>query len=268
MAKKISLYVMSFFYVMAGFNHFMNPEYYLKMIPPYMPSPLTINVIAGAAEMLLGMMLVRPAVRSLAAWGIILLLAAIFPANLHMAQLGGGAFGVPTWALWVRLPLQLVLMAWAFIHTKNPDCDMREIETAIDIQSPGSTIWRELTAWDRYGEWNPFIVSAVVTDGKLRAGAKTRVTIQQPDGSRFQFQNTILDFSAPRSLAWRGSFIVRGLFDGTHYFRIEESAHGGSRFIHGEKFEGILVGVFAGLLAATQQGFEMMNVALKARCEK
>lgn len=264
MMKKISLYLMSFFYVMAGFNHFMNPDFYLKMIPSYLPAPEALNVISGSAEMLLGMMLIRPEVRSLAAWGIILLLIAIFPANIYMYQQGGNAFGVPDWSLLLRLPLQLVLLAWAYWHTKNPDVDRHTIQTEIVIAAPAEKIWRELTAFDRYSEWNPFIVRAR-GGGQLRD--RMEVAIRPPDAGEFKFKNTIIERVENQSLAWLGSFIFKGLFDGTHYFVIEKRPDGSCLFIHGEKFEGVLVKVLSGLLGGTQKGFVLMNEALKARCE-
>jgi uncharacterized membrane protein len=59
-----------------------------------------------------------PALQSLAAWRIIALLIAVFPANLYMYKLGGKAFHLPNWALLVRLPLQVLLIGWAYCYTR------------------------------------------------------------------------------------------------------------------------------------------------------
>ncbi len=115
MIKETLLYIMAALYVVAGVNHFVNPRMYLKIMPPYLPAPAALNYAAGAAEMLLGVMLLFPTVRPLAAWGIIALLIAVFPANLYMYQ--RGFRGIPRWALLLRLPLQLVLIAWAWWYT-------------------------------------------------------------------------------------------------------------------------------------------------------
>lgn len=106
---------MAVLYTAAGINHFINPRLYVKIIPPYLPAPVMLNYAAGAAEVILGIALFFPALRPWAAWGIIALLIAVFPANLYMYQQGLGS--IPSWALLLRLPLQLVLIAWAWWYT-------------------------------------------------------------------------------------------------------------------------------------------------------
>lgn len=261
--KKISVYILSVFFLVAGFNHFVNPDFYLRMMPPYLPAHSALNLISGAIEMLLAVLLLRPEVRSLTAWGMILLLIAVFPANIYMYSLGGEAFGVPDWALLVRLPLQLVLMAWVYVHTKNPDVDQQGIQTEIEIAAPPEKVWRELTGFEYYPEWNPFIVSA---RGAGKLGDRMEIIIRPPDGSEFRFKNQIIERNENRSLIWKGSFVIRGLFDGTHFFRLEK-VEGGTRLTHGEVFEGVLVGILAKLLGSTKRGFQMMNEALKVRSE-
>ena len=115
MIKIIVLYIMAALYVVAGINHFINPRMYVKIIPPYLPAPVVLNYVAGVAEVALGIALLFPLTRPWAAWGIIVLLVAVFPANLYMYQQGFS--GIPQWALLLRLPLQLVLIAWAWWYT-------------------------------------------------------------------------------------------------------------------------------------------------------
>ena len=261
--KKVSLYLLSFFYVVAGLNHFINPDMYLKMIPPWLPAHDALNLLSGAAEMLLGMMLIRGEVRSMAAWGIILLLIAIFPANLYMFTQGGAAYGVPDWVLLVRLPLQLLLAGWAYLHTKNPEFDRQAIRTEIEIKASADIVWKALTDFVTYPEWNPFILSA---RGSGVVGEKLEIMIRPPDGSEFRFKSLVIERVETSSFAWRGSFLFRGLFDGTHYYRLEKTTDG-VRFEHGEAFEGVLVGVLAKLMGPTKRGFQLMNEALKKRCE-
>jgi uncharacterized membrane protein len=119
------LYAMSGFYVLAGLNHLVNPEFYVAIIPPELPDPEWLSLLAGLAEIVLGVYVLEPRVRPLAAWGIVALLVAIFPANLYVALenvgLPGGEPGTGNaFVNWVRLPFQAVLIAWAWWYTR-PD---------------------------------------------------------------------------------------------------------------------------------------------------
>lgn len=111
------LYVMAAIYILAGLNHFRVPRLYQRMIPPALPSPKALNIISGVAEILMGMALCIPASSNLAAWSIIILLVAIFPANVYMLINERAGMGLPKWILVMRLPLQLVLIAWAYLYT-------------------------------------------------------------------------------------------------------------------------------------------------------
>jgi len=108
--------------VAAGANHFVSPAPYLGMMPAEIPESLhaPLVMISGIAEMLGGLGLILPATRRLAAWGLIALYIAVFPANLNMAINGIplGGHQLPAWALWGRLPLQLLLIAWAYSYTR------------------------------------------------------------------------------------------------------------------------------------------------------
>jgi len=125
--KHVLLWVMAFLYVLAGFNHLVNPGFYVAIIPPGLPSPEWLNLLSGLAEIVLGVYLLEPRVRVLAAWGLIALLVAVFPANLYVASqnLGGPDFAPGAgnaFANWARLPLQFVFVAWAWWYTR-PDAD-------------------------------------------------------------------------------------------------------------------------------------------------
>lgn len=100
----------------AGANHFIDPAPYLGMMPSALPAPLALVYISGVFEILGGLGLILPQTRKLSAWGLIALFVAVFPANLNMAlnDLPLGTTPVPTWALWARLPLQLVFILWAW----------------------------------------------------------------------------------------------------------------------------------------------------------
>ncbi len=263
--KTLSLNLMSFLYFAAGVNHFVNTPTYLKMMPDYLPAHGPLVYISGAIEMFLGLMLLNKKLRSLAAWGVILLLIAVFPANVYMYQLGGESFGIPDWVLLARLPAQLILIGWAYWHTSNPEFDQRIIETRVEIQAPVEKVWHELTHFSKYPEWNPFIVQA---EGTFQPGTKSEVTIHPPGGVPMKFRQTVIEKSSNKRLSWRGSFLFGGLFDGVHYFEMKSLGTGKTELIHGEMFSGALIPLMSDLLKDTEQGFVLMNEALKSRAEK
>jgi len=108
---------MALLYVLAGINHFRVPRLYIKMIPPALPAPGLLNTICGVAEVLLGIMTCIPQLSPVAAWGIIVLLIAIFPANIYMYTNEKAALGLPKWLRFIRLPLQIALIWWAWLYT-------------------------------------------------------------------------------------------------------------------------------------------------------
>ncbi len=84
------------------------------MMPPYLPWPGPLVAISGVAEIAGGSGLLVPRTRVLAGWGLIALLVAVFPANLHIALHGWPGVNLPAWVLWARLPLQIVMVAWVY----------------------------------------------------------------------------------------------------------------------------------------------------------
>jgi uncharacterized membrane protein len=120
-AKTILRWVLTVFMVGAGINHFYNPSPYVGMMPSELPHPELLVQISGIAEILGGLGLILPQTRRLTAWCLIALFVAIFPANLNMAlnHLPLGTQSVPVWALWARLPLQVVLIVWAYWFTRR-----------------------------------------------------------------------------------------------------------------------------------------------------
>lgn len=110
--RKALLWLLGIVFVVAGANHFLQPRIYLGIMPPYLPQPLFLVYLSGVAEMVGGLGVLWPRTRRMAGWGLIALLVAVFPANIYM--LSSGYPGVPTWALWLRLPMQGVLMAWVY----------------------------------------------------------------------------------------------------------------------------------------------------------
>ena len=120
MLRRVSLILLAMFFVVAGTNHFLNPRAYLAMIPPYLPVPGAMNLISGAAEILGGFAVLVPRLRRAAGWGLIALLIAVFPANIHVALHSWDGVTIPAWVLWARLPLQIALVAWVYFSCLSP----------------------------------------------------------------------------------------------------------------------------------------------------
>lgn len=102
-----------------GVLHFVRPAPFVAIVPPWLPWPLALVYVSGAAEIAFGVLLLFRRTRVLAAWGIILLLIAVFPANIHMAVNAHLFPAMSEPVLWARLPLQLVLIALAYRFTRG-----------------------------------------------------------------------------------------------------------------------------------------------------
>jgi uncharacterized membrane protein len=104
---------MACLYIFAGISHFRNPKFFLKITPPWVPAPEKVNILVGITEIILGAGLLIPSTRSFAAWGIIALLIAVFPANVYHFQKARkkGKQVLPTL---IRLPIQALLIYWAW----------------------------------------------------------------------------------------------------------------------------------------------------------
>lgn len=110
---------MAILYVAAGLNHFWHPDFYLQIMPPWLPSHHFLVAISGVFEVSFGLLLLFSPTRRIAAWGIILLLVAIFPANVQMMINYWNASNPDLWISILRLPLQLLLIWWAYTYTKE-----------------------------------------------------------------------------------------------------------------------------------------------------
>lgn len=141
---------------------------------------------------------------------------------------------------------------------------MREIHTEILIAAAPAEVWRVLTDFDSYPEWNPFVKSV---RGELRVGARLEIFVQVPEGRGMKFKPEVLRVEPSRELRWIGSLPVPGLFNGEHIFRLEPAGEGGTRFLHGERLTGLLIPFIGGTLDKSARGYGMMNEALRARVE-
>ena len=121
-----------------------------------------------------------------------------------------------------------------------------------------------LTDFGAYPEWNPFVKRV---EGELRVGARLEIFVQVPEGSGMKFKPEVLRVESAHELRWIGSLPVPGLFNGEHIFRLEPAGGGRTRFLHGERFTGLLIPFMGGTLLKVGRGYGLMNEALKARVE-
>jgi uncharacterized membrane protein len=119
--RSISRGLLAFLFVSAGVLHFVKTSFFVGIVPSYLPYPLELVYISGVCEILGGVGVLIPAVRRLAGFGLIALLVAVFPANIHMfvAELRAQGLSVAALLLLLRLPLQFVLIAWVYFATRE-----------------------------------------------------------------------------------------------------------------------------------------------------
>jgi hypothetical protein len=141
---------------------------------------------------------------------------------------------------------------------------MKKIETEIMIDADVKKVWTVLTDFEKHPNWNPFIKSI---KGELVVGQNLTVSIKPPDGNGMTFKPEILKIEPGKEFRWKGKLGIKGIFDGEHYFILEETKKGQTRFIHGEKFSGALVWMMEKALSKTKLGFELMNESIKKECE-
>jgi uncharacterized membrane protein len=122
--KKTIIYALAYFFLAAGINHFIAPEFYLPLIPPFFSYPELINVLSGIGEILLGLGIMYFPTRSRAAWGILILLIAFIPSHVYFIEIGScieNGLCVPEWVGWVRLLIiHPILIFWAYWVAKHP----------------------------------------------------------------------------------------------------------------------------------------------------
>lgn len=137
----------------------------------------------------------------------------------------------------------------------------REIVTEIEIDATPGKVWSVLADPAGYADWNPFLVSM---EGEIAEGATLTNRMKPAGGGEMTFRPTVLKVEPGKELRWLGRLLLPRIFDGEHYFILEER-DGGTRLVHGERFHGVglwLIGV-----ERFRADFEAMNAALKARAE-
>lgn len=142
---------------------------------------------------------------------------------------------------------------------------MRSIETAIEIDAAPDEVWAAVSDTATYPDWNPFIRSL---EGELQVGTRLRVRIQPPNGRGITLRPRLIAFTQNAELRWLGHFGFPHIFDGEHRMAVEPLDDGQrTRFVHAERFRGVLVPLLGSLLRDTEAGFTTMNEALRRRVE-
>ena len=121
MIKTVLKYVLGIAFAIAGANHFVMTDFYLSIMPPYLPWHLFLVYLSGAIEVALGIALLVPPVARIAAWGLIATTLAVFPANIHMAMHAEIYPQFSAAMLWQRLPMQFVLLAWIWWYARRDE---------------------------------------------------------------------------------------------------------------------------------------------------
>ena len=142
---------------------------------------------------------------------------------------------------------------------------MRELRTETIIHASAERIWQILIDFDRYPEWNPFVISIL---GRPKLRERLKVTLLNTKGKPTTFQPKITLLKKNQVFGWLGNLWIVGLFDGHHIFEIQEMEQGRCRFLHREEFSGLLVPLFwKSLDTKVRTGFEAMNEKLKSMAE-
>ena len=117
--NQISRLVMCLLYIAAGINHFIQPLFYIKIMPGYFPIPLALIYISGVCEIAFGILVFFKKYRKTACWLIIAMLIAFLPIHIQMLIDNYSKNGLLFWISVIRIPLQFVLILWAFKVSKQ-----------------------------------------------------------------------------------------------------------------------------------------------------
>jgi hypothetical protein len=141
---------------------------------------------------------------------------------------------------------------------------VRVITTSITITAEPQVVWDVLVDFDRYAEWNPFIVRA---EGRAVEGTSLQIDVQPPGGRVMTHHPAVVRIEPARRLEWLGRLSIPGMFAGRHEFVLEPGS-GRTLLHHHEEFTGLLVPLLGSTLRRTEAGFHALNAALKKRAEE
>ncbi len=140
---------------------------------------------------------------------------------------------------------------------------MGDVNTEIIINSSKEKVWKILVDFKKYPEWNPFVREVI---GTAKVSEKLKVYVKPENGRGMRFTATLIKVEMNKELRWVGHMLFPGLLDGEHIFIIKPIGKNKIRFIHSERFSGLL-SFLGGLNKLTREGLRAMNLALKSRAE-
>lgn len=141
---------------------------------------------------------------------------------------------------------------------------MKELSSQIEIDAPPETVWRVLTDFEAYPQWNPVEIEM---KGRPIEGTVLEHTSKLPGGQPMRFRPTLVEVRQGQALAWTGRLFLPLLFDVRHRFALEPAGDGRTRLTQSEQFSGVLIPFVGGTLRRTEEAFGLANAALKARAE-
>lgn len=139
-----------------------------------------------------------------------------------------------------------------------------DLRSEVEINAPPEHVFRVLTDFSRYHEWNPFIPSI---SGKLALGEQLALELSLPEGKTYELKPRVIGLSEGRELRWRGSYLLPSMLEAEHYFLLSPLDERLTRFAQGQKLSGFLLRFAGGGLNLALRGFAYMNQALKKRAE-
>ncbi len=143
---------------------------------------------------------------------------------------------------------------------------MKNIRTDITIYAPVKSVWQIITDFQRYKEWNPYILEI---NGKPVEDAKLKIKLQPENLRIITYRATLVKLVPEQKLAWLGDMYMPGLFDGKHIFELSPLSEKETLFIHSEEFAGILTtNLLKKYTEKIKADFEKMNWALKSFAER
>ena len=141
----------------------------------------------------------------------------------------------------------------------------KDIRTEIEINASAEKVWRILSDFDSFPNWNPFVVKV---SGEPKVGEVLNIEVQLPEAMKLKFTPLVLKAEPNRELRWVGTLPARA-FRGEHFYQIEPLGENKVRFVHGEHFSGWMVRLIWALVGkATERGYHLMNEAIKREAEK
>ena len=143
---------------------------------------------------------------------------------------------------------------------------MHEIKTEITINTDIKKVWEILSDFANYPSWNSFFKHI---SGELATDEILSITVAPPGSKPMSFSPILVEVVEFGAIRWRGKLFTKWIFQGEHYLALDKLSEQQTKFIHGEKFSGLLSSVFKwiGALDKTKKGFKLFNGDLKRRSE-